>query len=106
MSKLIENMPNWCITDKHPAFYDTESATAIEQTAKLYGAMQNLIDTFNNNTQEQDGKIAEAIKYMKETIIETSTKIINENIANGKIKIKLLYNKETEELIFKNELEG
>lgn len=40
-------LPHWRITDKTPAFYDVESATAIEQTAKLYGAMQSLIDEYN-----------------------------------------------------------
>lgn len=40
-------LPKWCITDKYPALYDIESATAIEQTAKLYGAMNELIEEYN-----------------------------------------------------------
>ena len=43
----INLLPVWCITDKYPAFYDTESATAIEQTAKLYGAMRELQEEYN-----------------------------------------------------------
>lgn len=45
-------LPKWCITDKHPAFYDMESATAIEQTAKLYGAMRELIEDYNKFVDE------------------------------------------------------
>ena len=44
----MKRLPKWCITDKFPALYDTESATAIEQTAKLYGAISELIDEYNN----------------------------------------------------------
>lgn len=43
----MRKLPHWALTDKNPAFYDTESATAIEQTAKLYGAMQELIEEYN-----------------------------------------------------------
>lgn len=43
----MNRLPHWCLTDKFPAFYDTESATAIEQTAKLWGAMNTLIDSYN-----------------------------------------------------------
>lgn len=47
MWNKIEMLPNWRIPDTSPAFYDTESATAIEQTAKLYGKVRELIDAYN-----------------------------------------------------------
>lgn len=40
-------LPHWVITDRLPAIYDHESGTAIEQTAKVYGAMNELIDEYN-----------------------------------------------------------
>lgn len=43
----ILKLPHWCITDTHPAFYDTESATAIEMVAKLYGAINEIIEDYN-----------------------------------------------------------
>lgn len=43
----MKNLPNWVLTNKFPAFYDTESGSAIEQTAKVYGAMQELIKEHN-----------------------------------------------------------
>lgn len=45
------NLPKWRLTSKQPAFYDTESGTAIEMVAKVYGAMQELIDEHNNFVQ-------------------------------------------------------
>lgn len=41
-------LPHWVLTDKFPAFYDSESKTAIEQTARVYGAMQELIKEYNS----------------------------------------------------------
>lgn len=43
----MEKLPKWLVTDTHPSLYDLESATAIEQTAKVYGAMQKLIEEYN-----------------------------------------------------------
>lgn len=42
-----EKLPKWVVANKYPAFYDMESMTAIEQTARLYGAVQDLIESFN-----------------------------------------------------------
>lgn len=55
----MRKLPKWCITDTFPSLYDNESATAIEQTAKLYGAVNDMIDEYNawvdkiNNTIEE-----------------------------------------------------
>lgn len=40
-------LPHWCLTDKNPAFFDMDSKTAIEQTARIYAAMQELIAEYN-----------------------------------------------------------
>ena len=50
-------LPHWVLTDKFPALYDTESATVIEQTAKVYGAMNKLIDEYNNFVDNANGII-------------------------------------------------
>ena len=39
----IKRLPDWVVTDTQKAFYDLESSTAIEQTARLYGKMQELV---------------------------------------------------------------
>lgn len=41
-------LPHWSLTEKYPAFYDMDSATAIEMVAKIYGKMQELITDYNN----------------------------------------------------------
>lgn len=48
----IKQIPNWVYTGSLPAFYDTESGTAIEQTARLHGAVKNLIDDWEKYTKE------------------------------------------------------
>ena len=40
-------LSHWCLTNTHPAMYDHESVTTIEMTAKLYGAMNQLIEEYN-----------------------------------------------------------
>ncbi len=43
----MKKLPYWILTDEFPSFYDCESKTAVEQTARVYGAMQKLIDEYN-----------------------------------------------------------
>ena len=42
----IPKLPPWSIPNTFPAFFDHESATSIEMTAKLYNAMQELIEEY------------------------------------------------------------
>lgn len=48
IEKRIKNLPHWAVSDSQPGFYDTESKTVVEQTAKLYKAIQDAIDVINN----------------------------------------------------------
>ena len=57
----IPNLPNWCITDKKPGFYDTDSATAIKQTAKLHAAIRELQEDYNLFANEVNTKIEQFI---------------------------------------------
>ena len=41
------NLPKWRLTNPFPTHYDTESGSAIQQTAKVYKAMQNLVKEYN-----------------------------------------------------------
>lgn len=52
-------LPHWVITNDSPAFYDTDSGTAIEQTAKVYAAMNELIVEYNNFVDSTNAKIEE-----------------------------------------------
>lgn len=43
----MNKLPKWFLTSGLPAFRDGESSTALEQTYKVYQAMQNLIEEYN-----------------------------------------------------------
>lgn len=41
-------LPKWVLTNTRPSINDTESGTVLEQTAKIYGAMNELITEYNS----------------------------------------------------------
>lgn len=43
----MQLLPTWSLTDRHPAFFDSESGSALEATARVYAAMNNLIKEYN-----------------------------------------------------------
>jgi uncharacterized protein YdcH (DUF465 family) len=66
----IPFLPRWVLPPTFPSLHDAESATAIEQTAKVYGAMQKMIEDYNNFTDQINKEI--------ETFTSSSTEEINE----------------------------
>lgn len=44
----MRKLPLWVLNNDRPSVYDSESATAIEMVAKIYGAMQEFVDEYNN----------------------------------------------------------
>lgn len=56
---MIRLLPHWVITNKNPAFYDSESVSAIEQTGRVYAKMQELIDDYNKFVDEVNAYIKE-----------------------------------------------
>lgn len=55
----LKHLPHWVLTDPQPAFYDCESATAVQQTAKIYAKIQELITLYNEFTNEVNKYITE-----------------------------------------------
>ena len=55
----LKHLPHWVLTDPQPAFYDCESATAVQQTAKIYAKIQELITLYNEFTKEVNRYITE-----------------------------------------------
>lgn len=53
------NLPLWVLNEKFPSIYDSESATAIEMTSKLYGAMREIVNEYNSFATEWNQKINE-----------------------------------------------
>lgn len=52
-------LPQWVLTHLKPGFYDVESGTTIEQTAKVYKAMNELIEEYNTFVDNWNTRIEE-----------------------------------------------
>lgn len=134
----IDLLPVWTLTNLQPAFYDSESGTALQQEARVYAKMQELIKDYNSfitkiniyikdfesgiiktfdefrnciiktmneyiascdmRINNQDIKIAEAIDYMKDNIVETATNVIYQAIENGDLNVVITYDEPNEAL--------
>ena len=144
----IKHLPHWVLTDLQPAFYDVESGTTLQQTAKMYGKVQELIDLYNEFVTKvnkyikdfedgiiedfeefrnciikvmndyietidtkinlQDTKINDAIEYMKDNIVSTTSELFAQALQNGDISASLIetYDPATEELTLSIQAEG
>lgn len=89
---MIPVLPKWCLTNRLPAFYDLESATAIEQTAKLYGAMQGMIDDYNKFVDEFNKTFEDYVNGLNkdhECFQASITKLIHDYIGMLDEKLKM-----------------
>ena len=73
---VIRKLPHWVLTDKHPAFYDTESVTAVEQTARVYGKMNEFIDAYNKYIDEFNAAVEDFQNGILEDMESFTCKII------------------------------
>ena len=55
----ILKLPHWVLVNKFPAFHDLESATVLEQTSRLYGKINELIESYNGYCAEINKEISE-----------------------------------------------
>ncbi len=69
----MRKLSHWTLTQKRPAIYDTESATAVEQTAKVYGAMNELIDEYNAFVDKTNEEIKAFEEDTNKDIVEFKT---------------------------------
>lgn len=111
---MIKNLPKWVLTSKSPAFYDTESGSSIEQVAKVYGAMRDLIEAYNNfeeavkesNTEFANSVIAGNESFQKciTDLVENYIKMVDDKLNQQNLMIEnleglvLSYNEDDEEL--------
>ena len=88
----FKGLPHWCMTGTRPAFYDTESATAIEMVAKLYGSYSELVEDYNKYVDEINKAILEfetGVISDTTTFKETITKIVHDYIKMIDDKVKI-----------------
>ncbi len=74
---IIKPLPHWAIINGFPSFYDTESLTAIEQTARLYGKVKELIETYNRYVTEMNGELTELETQVQKDLACAIRTIIN-----------------------------
>ena len=77
----MQRLPKWVIPFQMPSVLDTESLTAIEMNARLYGAMQTLIDEHNKWVDEVNKQLDEFSKneeQKRKDFEENWTKILFE----------------------------
>lgn len=87
-----EKLPKWVVANKYPAFYDMESMTAIEQTARLYGAVQDLIGSFNTFVSLVDSDLSsfsEEYKHNNEVHEVSVRQLIQDFIDNVETALQL-----------------
>lgn len=115
----MNTLPKWVLANPFPAIHDFESLTAIDQTARIYGAMNQMIDEWNkmieqlsdfekSETESREDFELKITKVIREFICswnqktedleKLAEKIINEAIQDGKITITEEYDPETESL--------
>lgn len=84
-------LPHWAITSPSPAFYDTESGSSIEQTARVYAAMQELIKEYNIFVDDVNKNIVDFEKSINKNYEDFSNginKLVHNYIAMLDEKIK------------------
>jgi hypothetical protein len=115
----MNTLPKWLLANPFPALHDFESLTVIDQTARIYGAMNQLIEEWNKMIEQLSGfeksetesreefelKITKVIREFMcsweqktadlEKFAET---IINGALSEGKLTIREVYDPETESL--------
>ncbi len=88
----FKQLPNWCITNILPGFYDFESLTAIEQTGRLYSTLQSLIEDYNKFANEVNtcvNEFMESTSKNEEEFVCKINKIMHDYIMVIDEKIKL-----------------
>ena len=73
----MRKLPFWHLTSKTPAFVDADSATVLEQTAKLYGAMQEMIEEHNSFMESMTKTINDFTVNTQEDLEKFKTCITN-----------------------------
>ena len=63
---FVEFLPPWIETGVQPAFYDKESGTVLQQTARMYAKVNELTEAFNQLSEETRNTVNEYIGKFNE----------------------------------------
>lgn len=73
----MNTLPKWMLANPFPAIHDFESLTVIDQTARIYGAMNQLIENYNKMV-EQISAFEKSEEETREEFELKITKVMNE----------------------------
>ena len=62
MKNFINFLPPWVETNIQPAFYNKESGTVIQQTARMYAKVNQLVRCFNELSKDQQETVAKFVE--------------------------------------------
>ena len=77
----MNTLPKWVLVNPIPAIHDFESLTVIDQTARIYGAMNQLIEEYNKFAETVNDHLSNFTESEKEARREFElniTKVMNE----------------------------
>lgn len=115
----MNRLPKWVLANPFPAIHDFESLTVNDQTARIYGAMNQLIEEWNkmieqlsnfekSETESREEFELKITKVMREFICSMeqkysdltalATTLINDAIQSGQITVTEAYDPNAEEL--------
>ena len=63
---FVEFLPPWVLTGRQPAFYDKESGTVLQQTARMYDRVNMLVRMFNKLSKETKTVVEDYINQFNE----------------------------------------
>jgi ElaB/YqjD/DUF883 family membrane-anchored ribosome-binding protein len=112
-------LPKWALSNPFPAIHDFESLSVIEQTTRIYGAMNQLITEYNNlvdqletykqtETEAREDFETKITKVIREFLCEMEKRFedvsavvaeqVNQAIQEGRLSVTEHYDTETESL--------
>ena len=115
----MNTLPKWVLANPFPAIHDFESLTVLDQTARIYGAMNELIEKYNemvqqisnfekSETESREDFETKLTKVIREFMCSWEQKtqdlnvlaqtVINEAIQAGAITVTQSYDPDTESL--------
>ena len=95
-------LPKWVLTQNRPSVYDSESLTSVQMVAKVYQAMNDLIEEYNKFADEVNASILEyqeSLTKDNEAFKECITTIVENYIKSIDIKI------EKQDLVIQNAID-
>lgn len=77
----MNQLPKWVLANPFPAIHDFESLTVIDQTARIYGAMNTLINEYNrfaDAVNKQLSSFTESEEEKRKAFEESITKVMHQ----------------------------